>query len=117
MFHQTIVGKPKHCLNRNCKTPFTKHSHLGWLPKSEVEVYAIMRCPKCKDTFAVVQLISMAEDYKSALPKDQNQLPSTSPISKNEVLNIRKKLESKDSLKTLMEGMKPGGTVLPEEDM
>lgn len=70
------------------------------MPKSEVEVYAIMRCPKCKDTFAVVQLISMAEDYKAALPKDQNQLPPTSPITKNEVLNIRKKLESKDPLKT-----------------
>ena len=57
MFHQTIVGKPKCCLNRNCRSPFYKESHLGWLPKSEVEVYTIMRCPKCKDTFAVVQLI------------------------------------------------------------
>ncbi len=117
MFHQTIVGKPKCCLNRNCKTQFTRNSHLGWLPKSEVEVYAIMRCPKCKDTFAVVQLISIAEDYKTALPKDQNQTPLTSPITKNEVLSVRKKLDGKDPLKTLMEGLKPGGTVLPEEDM
>ena len=117
MFHQTIVGKPKCCLNRNCKHPFYKESHLGWMPKSEVEVYAIMRCPKCKDTFAVVQLISMAEGYRSALPKDQTQIPPTAPISKNEVLSIRKKLDGKDSLKTLLEGYKPGGTVLPDEDM
>jgi len=46
MFHQTIVGKPKCCLNRNCKSQFFKTSHLGWLPKSEVEVYAIMKMLK-----------------------------------------------------------------------
>ena len=115
MFHQTIVGKPKCCLNRNCKHPFYKESHLGWMPKSEVEVYAIMRCPKCKDTFAVVQLISMAENYRAALPKDQSQIPSPSPISKNEVVTMRKKLDNKDSLKTLLEGFKPGGSVLPDD--
>jgi hypothetical protein len=116
MFHQTIVGKPKHCLNRNCKTPFFKESHLGWLPKSEVEVYAIMRCPKCKDTFAVVQLISMAHDYKSALPRDNSQLPLSGPISKNELSTFKKKLESKDSLKSLLEGYKPGGSILSDDD-
>ena len=82
MFHQTIVGKPKHCLNRNCKHPFFKESHLGWLPKSEVEVYTIMRCLACKDTFAVIQLISMAHEYKEKLPLDPTQIPPTSPISK-----------------------------------
>ena len=82
MFHQTIIGKPKCCLNRNCKTQFTKSSHLGWLPKSEVEVYAIMRCPKCKDTFAVVQLISMAHDYRNDLPADQTK------ISKEKIISI-----------------------------
>lgn len=116
MFHQTIVGKPKHCLNRNCKNPFFKESHLGWLPKSEVEVYAVMKCLKCKDTFAVVQLISMAQDYKKALPKDPSQVSPVGPISKNEVLNIKKKLENKDSLKSLLEGYKPGGSVLPDDD-
>jgi hypothetical protein len=116
MFHQTIVGKPKYCLNRNCKHPFFKESHLGWLPKSEVEVYSIMRCPNCKDTFAVVQLISMAHDYKSNLPSDPSQVHPGGNISKKEILTFRKKLQSKDSLKTLLEGYKPGGSVLPEED-
>lgn len=115
MFHQTIVGKPKHCLNRNCKHPFFKESHLGWLPKSEVEVYTIMRCPSCKDTFAVIQLISMAHEYKEKLPLDPTQLPSTSPISKKEISSMRKKLQDKDSLKSLLEGYKPGGSILPDD--
>lgn len=116
MYHQTIVGKPKNCLNRTCKQPFLKECHLGWLPKSEVEVFAIMRCNKCKDTFAVVQLISMADEYKNSLPKDMNQVSPLGPISKKEINNFRKKLESKDSLKSLYEGLKPNGSVLPLDD-
>ena len=115
MFHQTIVGKPKCCLNRNCKAQFTKASHLGWLPKSEVEVHAIMRCPKCKDTFAVTQLMSMAHDYRSNLPKDESKLSPNGPITKKETLDFKRKLDNKDSLKELMEGYVPGGTVLPED--
>ena len=117
MFHQTIVGKPKNCLNRNCKHPFFKESHLGWLPKSEVEVYTIMRCPACKDTFAVIQLISMAHEYKQKLPADPSQVPSTTAISKKEISNMRKKLQDKDALKSLLEGYKPNGSILPEEDV
>lgn len=115
MFHQTIIGKPKCCLNRNCKIQFTKSSHLGWLPKSEVEVYAIMRCSKCKDTFAIIQLMSMAHEYRDNLPKDKDKNLAVGPITKNESLDFRKKLENKDALKELMEGYVPGGTVLPEE--
>jgi hypothetical protein len=115
MFHQTIVGKPKQCLNRICKHPFFLESHLGWLPKSEVEVYAIMRCSKCKDTFAVVQLISMAQEYKAALPKDPMQVPVSGPISKKEISSFKKKLDHKDSLKSLLEGYKPGGSNLGDD--
>ena len=116
MFHQTIVGKPKCCLNRNCKTQFTKSSHLGWLPKSEVEIYSVMRCLKCKDTFAVVQLISMAHDYRTSLPKDPTQIQIKEPISRHELMSVQKRLEENDVLQSLMEGYKPGGSVLPEED-
>jgi len=115
MFHQTVVGKPKNCLNRNCKNQFSKDSHLGWLPKSEVEVYAIMRCLKCKDTFAVVQLNSMAHDYRNNLPFNSSNQISTSPITKKETISFRKKLEDKDVLKELLEGYVPGGTVLPDD--
>ena len=116
MFHQTIVGKPNKCLNRTCKHPFCKESHLGWLPKSEIEVFAIMRCIKCKDTFAVVQLISMAEDYKIKLPSDPNKINATGSISKKEISLMRKKLDSKDGLKGLYEGMKPNASNLPKDD-
>lgn len=113
MFHQTIVGKPKNCLNRNCKTPFTRESHLGWMPCNELEVYSIMRCPQCKDTFAVRQTYSMVFDYKNSLPKTITA--SSTPITKNEILNFRKKLEQKDSLKNLYEGLKPNGSVIEDD--
>lgn len=116
MFHQTIVGKPKKCLNRNCRHPFVKESHLGYMVKSEIQVLAIMRCLKCKDTFAVVQLFSMAEEYKNSLPKDTSQVTTSGPISKNEVNIMRKKLNSKDSLKGLFDGLKPNGSVVSEDD-
>jgi hypothetical protein len=116
MHHQTIVGKPKNCLNRTCKHPFFKESHLGWLPKSEVEIYAVMRCLKCKDTFAVVQLISMAHDYKSSLHREPSMINSEKPITKNEIKNMQKKLDESDVLHSLMEGYKPGGTVLPDDN-
>ncbi len=114
MYHQTIVGKPKNCLNRNCKHPFTKESHLGWMPKSELEVLTIMRCAKCKDTFAVVQLISMADEYKENLPTNLSK--TVGPISKKEVVMMRKRLENKDNLKNLYEGYKPGASNLPKDD-
>jgi hypothetical protein len=80
-----------------------------------VEVYAIMRCSKCKDTFAVVQLISMAQEYKAALPKDPMQVPVSGPISKKEISSFKKKLDHKDSLKSLLEGYKPGGSNLGDD--
>ena len=116
MYHQTIVGKPKNCLNRTCKHPFCKESHLGWLPKSEIEVFAVMRCVKCKDTFAVVQLISMAEEYKSNLPSDPSKVKLNGPISKKEISLMRKKLDNKDSFKGLYDGLKPNASNLPKDD-
>jgi hypothetical protein len=113
---QTIVGKPKSCLNRNCHHPFYKESHLGWLPKSEVEAYAIIRCPKCKDTFAVVQLMSMVYEYKNSLPKDPNNEFNPSSISSTEINNFRKKLDDSDALKKIFEGLYPGGSLFDPED-
>jgi hypothetical protein len=74
-----------------------------------------MRCPKCKDTFAVVQLMSMAHDYRADLPKDESKLSPSGPITKKETLDFKRKLDNKDSLKELMEGYVPGGTILPED--
>ena len=113
MFKQTIVGTPLQCINRTCKASFYRESHLGYYPKNEVEVYAILKCPKCKDTFAVRQTYSMVFDYKNALPKNVTATPS--PITKTEMVNFRKKLEQKDSLKNLYEGLKPNGSVIEDD--
>jgi hypothetical protein len=58
----------------------------------------------------------MAKDYKTALLKDSSQVSPSGPITKNEILAFRKKLEQKDPLKDLYEGLKPGGSTLTEED-
>lgn len=70
---------------------------------------------KCKDTFAIIQLMSMAHEYRDNLPKDKDKNLAVGPITKNESLEFRKKLENKEALKELLEGYVPGGTVLPEE--
>jgi hypothetical protein len=49
------------------------------------------------------------------LPKDESKLSPNGPITKKETLDFKKKLENKDSLKELMEGYVPGGTVLPDD--
>ena len=88
MVSQSIFGMPRRCLNRNCRAVFYKESHLGWQPKSEMEIYAIMRCPSCRDTFMVVQTMSMGHDYYQRLGND----PMRRPISKKEVERARQRL-------------------------
>jgi hypothetical protein len=57
----------------------------------------------------------MIQEYKNSLPKDPTQVSSSGPISKQEITSFKKKLEQKDSLKTLLEGYKPGGSILPDD--
>ena len=52
-------------------------------------------------------------DYKNSLPKTITA--SSTPITKSEILNFRKKLEQKDSLKNLYEGLKPNGSVIEDD--
>jgi hypothetical protein len=59
--------------------------------------------------------MSMAHEYRDNLPKDKDKNIAIGPITKNESLDFRRKLENKDALKELMEGYVPGGTILPEE--
>jgi len=116
MFNQVIFGMPKRCANRNCRHPFYQESHLGWLPKNEVEAFAIMRCPKCKDTFKVTQMLSMVHGYKENLPRDPRIVKLESPITTKEIEKMRKKLETGNPLKTLYPGYKPGASnQLPED--
>ena len=117
MFKQTIVGNPLQCINRTCKASFYKESHLGYYPKNEVEVYTIMKCPKCKDTFAIVQPVSMVHEYKDNLPKDPQKVSKRSPITQKEIENLNKKLSDNNfnPLTSLYEGSVPGTSDLPND--
>ena len=115
MFNQTIFGMPRCCPNRLCRHPFYQESHLGWLPKSEVEAYAIMRCAQCHDTFAIVQLMSMVHEYKERLPKEASKAEGfDGPITLSEMNRFRKKLENPNALSSLNEGRKPGASAPPD---
>ena len=93
MFKQTIVGTPMQCINRTCKAAFYRESHLGYYPKNEMEVYAIMKCPKCKDTFAIVQPVSIVHEYRDKLPKDPKKTAKRTPITQKELETMSKKLQ------------------------
>lgn len=117
MFKQTIVGTPLQCINRTCKASFYRESHLGYYPKNEVEVYAILKCPKCKDTFAVVQSVSIVHEYKDKLPKDPKKLAKRTPITQKELDVLSKKLNDEEfnPLSTLYEG-RVLGSELPKDE-
>lgn len=118
MFKQTIYGAPKQCLNRNCKALFYRESHLGYYPKCEKEIYAVMKCPKCKDTFAVVQPVSLVHEYKSNLPLDPKKIAKRVPISQTEIDNMSKRLSDPNynPLTSLYEGSVPGASDIPSEE-
>ncbi len=117
MFKQTIVGNPLQCINRNCKANFYRESHLGYYPKNEVEVYAVVKCPKCMDTFAIVQPVSMVHEYKNKLPRDPKKVAKRNPITQKEIDNLSKKMADKsfNPLSTLYDGLIPGASDLPQD--
>lgn len=99
MYNQVIVGKPKKCINRNCKQKFFKESFLGFLPLSVSEVLCIMKCPKCSDVFAIVQSVSIIKGYLSELPTTPVRNVSNVPlITTDEIENIKKTLKEKNAL-------------------
>ncbi len=110
MRSQNIFGTPKRCCNRKCKQPFYRESHLGFLPESESEVRAIMRCSKCGDTFAILQMVVMAHDYYETLPVDPRYIKKkfNNPISVTEHRQIKKRMDNENVLKSLYEGQRPG---------
>ena len=116
MFKQTIVGTPMQCINRTCKAAFYRESHLGYYPKNEIEVYAIMKCPKCKDTFAIVQPVSIVHEDRDKLPKDPKKTAKRTPITQKELETMSKKLQDDNfnPLASLFDG-RVIGSDLPEE--
>ena len=117
MYTNNIFGTPKTCLNRTCRATLYKESHLGWIPKSAVEAYAIIRCSKCQDTFAIVQMYSDVHDYYEILPNNPKFMKPKGPISQKELRLAKKHLHEDNPLKTLMEGWVPGaGNPLLNDD-
>ena len=113
MYSQRVTGEPKRCCNRNCREPFVKSSHKGYIPKNEAEIFAVMRCHKCGDQFMITQILMNAAKYKAKLPDDTNprtRLPkgTEKPITLQEMERVRKHMDTENPLKTLFEGQKPG---------
>lgn len=98
-----ISGMPRKCLNRICDGIFTRGSHLGYLMHSELDVFAVMRCPSCRDTFMINQPISMAHEYYERLPKNNKEaVKNGQPITVEEMRNFRKKLADTKNFKTML---------------
>jgi hypothetical protein len=104
------------CIDRTCKAAFYRESHLGYYPKNEMEVYAIMKCPKCKDTFAIVQPVSIVHEYRDKLPKDPKKTAKRTPITQKELETMSKKLQDDNfnPLASLYDGRVIGSDI-PEE--
>ena len=116
MFSQVITGMHKNCPNRLCRHPFDRSCHLGYLPKSELDTFAIMRCAKCGDTFMIVQILMMAHEYYKKLPARTAKKPSRDPITMKEVQAMRKNLDTDTlALSKLCEGIRPGGFTPQDE--
>jgi|APCry1669189534_1035231.scaffolds.fasta_scaffold14803_3 hypothetical protein len=118
MFKSSVFGMPQKCPNRNCRAEFFRDSHKGWLPKSELEVYAVMRCPSCRDTFMVAQMINMVHEYKENLP--ERKLPKNETVIFNDMdkESFRTELFSDDNpLTTLYDGYFPGASTPPDLDV
>ena len=102
---------------RNSKNMSKSNLHLGWMPKSAIEAYVVVRCAKCQDTFAIVQMYSDVHGYYETLPNNPKFIRPKGPISSKEQKSVKKQLNDENQLKTLMEGWVPGaGNPITNED-
>jgi hypothetical protein len=102
-----IYGSPRFCCNTNCKFPFNKKSHLGWLPHCSTAVYAILQCPQCKSKFKVSQHIIESINYFLELPDVKT--PEAHGITQDEINNVKKLLgTNKNLLEIFNDGIIPG---------
>jgi hypothetical protein len=117
MFRSAFFGAPQKCPNRNCRAQFYKDSHKGWLPKSQLEVYAVMRCPVCRDTFCVSQMINMVHEYKESLPARDLPKNKITIFDTNDQGKFRQELFAEDNpLMSLYDGYYPGAPKLPNSE-
>jgi len=96
--------KPKKCFNRKCKARFFKESVIGYAPFNHTTVLCLIKCPECKDVFAVKQIISIIHEYAKELPAkpkiNKSKLP---PITALEIEDIRKKMDEENILQNINE--------------
>jgi len=117
MFKSVIFGAPMKCPNRTCRADFWQDCHLGWLPKSELEVYAIMKCTICRDRFMVAQMVNMVHDYKASLPMRDLPKNQITIFNTKDQEAFRKELYQDDNpLFNLYDGYYPGATDNFSED-
>lgn len=118
MFRSNVYGLPLKCPNRNCRAEFFRDSHKGWLPKSELEVYTVMRCPACRDTFMISQMIHMVHEYKESLPERKLTKNKVEIFTPKDQESFRTELFSDDNpLTQLFDGYYPGAAEPPDEDV
>jgi hypothetical protein len=116
MYRSAIYGMPTRCVNRNCRASFYRDCHKGWLPKSELEVYAIMKCHVCRDVFMVAQMINMVHEYKENLPEREEKPNEIKIFTDLDQIEFRKELYSDENpLFNLYDGYYPGATDTPED--
>lgn len=117
MYRSAVFGAPNKCPNRTCRSVFYKDCHKGWLPKSELEIYAVMRCPACRDTFCVTQMINMVHEYKQNLPIREISHPKINIFDTKDQGYFREELFSSDNpLMNLYDGYFPGASDPPDDD-
>jgi hypothetical protein len=77
-----------------------------------LEVYAMMKCPKCGWLWSVQQAIFEAHEYYQKLPRDETAVSSKfPPITSDEAKAHRAWLkETKNPLETILEGPRPDRT-------
>lgn len=116
MYKSVVYGQPTKCPNRNCRALFYKDCHKGWLPKSELEIFAVMRCSVCRDTFLVSQMLNMVHDYKHELPEREVSKNKVEIFTEKDQTVFRRQLFADDNpLWSLYDGYYPGASEPPED--
>ena len=116
MYRNVSFGNIKKCPNVNCRAIFYKDCFKGYLPHSPLSIYAIIRCPSCRYTFQISQMIGMIHDYIESLP-ERKEIPNSITIfSSEDQDSFRKELfEDDNPLWNLYDGFTPKNVVLPPE--
>jgi hypothetical protein len=118
MYKTNFSGAPKKCPNRTCRAIFYRDSHKGFLPKNELEIFAVMRCHSCRDTFLVSQMLHMVHEYKMSLPEREVVKNKIEIFTKEDEEIFRRELYSDDNpLFNLYDGFYPGSTDNPQSDV